>query len=94
MENLLEEGGSRDSCILITKWEEIRKLKPEKFTQNPHLIKGFPKHKRGEIRKTISKLIKRGFLQVKPTAYGRQVSLNIERKKEIEEIIARYFEQI
>ena len=40
------------------------------------------------------KLIIRGFLHAKPTAYGREVSLNMSRKKEIEELIAKYFEQI
>jgi len=71
----------------LGKWEHAH-------TSVDNLIKGFPKHKRGDVRKLIPKLIKKGFLQVKPTAYGREVSLNIERKKEIEEFIARYFEQI
>jgi len=71
----------------LGKWEHAH-------TSIDNLIKGFPKHKRGDARKIIPKLIKRGFLHVKPTAYGRQVSLNIERKKEMEEIVARYFEQI
>jgi len=40
----------------------------------------------------IPKLIKRGFLHVKPTAYGMEVSLNIRKKKEIEEFIATCLE--
>lgn len=71
----------------LGKWEHAH-------TSVDNLIKGFPKHKRGDIRKLIPKLIKRGFLHVKPTAYGIEVSLNIEKKKEIEELIARHFEQI
>jgi len=71
----------------LGKWEHAH-------TSIDNLIKGFPKHKRGDVRKLIPKLIKKGFLHVKPTAYGREVSLNIERKKEIEEFIARYFEQM
>jgi len=71
----------------LGKWEHAH-------TSIDNLIKGFPKHKRGDVRKLIPKLIKRGVLHVKPTAYGREVSLNIERKKEIEEFIARYFEHI
>jgi len=73
--------------VRMGKWEHAH-------TSIDNLIKGFPKHKRGDIKKLIPKLIKRSFLHVKPTAYGREVSLNIERKKEIEELIARYFEQI
>jgi len=56
------------------KWEHAH-------TSIDNLVKGFPKHKRGDIKKLIPKLIKKGFLHVKPTAYGREVSLNIERKK-------------
>jgi len=69
------------------KWEHAH-------TSIDNLVKGFPRHKRGDVRKLIPKLIKRGFLHVKPTAYGKEVSLNIERKKEIEGFVARYFEQI
>ena len=73
--------------VRMGKWEHAH-------TSIDNLIKGFPKHKRGDVRKLIPKLIQRGFLHVKPTAYGREVSLNIERKKEIEELVARYFEHI
>jgi len=68
----------------LGKWEHAH-------TSVDNLVKGFPKHKRGDVKKLIPKLIKRGFLHVKPTAYGREVSLNVDKKKEIEEIIARYF---
>jgi len=71
----------------LGKWEHAH-------TSIDNLIKGFPKHKRGDVRKLIPKLIKRGFLHVRPKPYGKVVSLNIERRKEIEEFIARYFEQI
>ena len=69
----------------LGKWEHAH-------TSIDNLTKGFPKHKRGEIKKLIPRLIKKGFLHVKPTAYGREVSLNVERKKEIEELISRFFE--
>jgi len=68
----------------LGKWEHAH-------TSVDNLVKGFPKHKRGDVKKLIPKLIKRGFLHVKPTAYGREVSLNVDKKKEIEEIIARHF---
>lgn len=69
----------------LGKWEHAH-------TSIDNLTKGFPKHKRGQIKKLIPSLIKKGFLHVKPTAYGREVSLNVKRKKEIEELISRFFE--
>jgi hypothetical protein len=69
----------------LGKWEHAR-------TSIDNLTKGFPKHKRGEIKKLIPRLIRKGFLHVKPTAYGREVSLNVERKKEIDKLISRFFE--
>ena len=89
----MSNSSRRDEAKILYKLMRLGKWE-HAHTSIDNLIKGFPKHKRGDVRKLISKLIKRGFLHVKPTAYGRQVSLNIERKKEIEEIIARYFEQI
>jgi len=68
----------------LGKWEHAH-------TSVDNLVKGFPKHKRGDVKKLIPKMIKRGFLHVKPTAYGMEVSLNVGRKREIEEIVARYF---
>ena len=62
-----------------------------KHTSEENLVKGFPKHKRGDIRSIVDGLLKKGLLHAKPTRYGRQVSLNIDKKKEIEEIVFRYF---
>jgi len=84
---------SRDEAKILYKLMRLGKWE-HAHTSIDNLIKGFPKHKRGDIRKLIPKLIKRGFIHVKPTAYGIEVSLNIEKKKEIEELIARHFEQI
>ena len=85
--SLEDEAKILYKLMRLGKWEHAH-------TSIDNLIKGFPKHKRGDVRKLIPKLIKGGFLHVKPTAYGIEVSLNIERKKEIEEFIARYSEQI
>jgi len=84
---------SRDEAKILYKLMRLGKWE-HAHTSIDNLIKGFPKHKRGDIRKLIPKLIKRGFIHVKPTAYGIEVSLNIEKKKEIEELITRHFEQI
>jgi len=87
----MNNNSSRDEAKILYKLMRLGKWE-HAHTSIDNLIKGFPKHKRGDIRKLIPKLIKKRFLHVKPTAYGREVSLNIEKKKQIEEIIARYFE--
>jgi hypothetical protein len=89
----MSSSSGRDEAKILYKLMRMGKWE-HAHTSIDNLIKGFPKHKRGDVRKLIPKLIKRGLIHVKPTAYGREVSLNIERKKEIEEFIARYFEQI
>jgi len=60
-----------------------------KHTSIHNLQKGLPDHlrTRKEVRKIIEELLKNGFLLSKPTNYGLEVSLNIEKKKEIEELI-------
>ena len=58
-----------------------------KHTALENLPKGFPKHMYKELMKTAEKLIKKGFIVVKPTGYGTQVSLNPLRMAEIERII-------
>lgn len=89
----MSNRSGRDEAKILYKLMRLGKWE-HAHTSIDNLIKGFPKHERGDVRKLIPKLIKRGFLHVKPTAYGREVSLNIEKKKQIEELIARYFEQI
>ena len=83
----LDEAKILYKLMRLGKWEHA-------YTSIDNLVKGFPRHKRGDVRKLIPKVIKRGFLHVKPTAYGREVSLNIRKKKEIEEFIATYVEYI
>lgn len=67
-------------------------LRRKKVIGNVHthydtLKKGFPSHLGKEIEKATKELIKEGFIIIKPTSYGLQVSLNKERLKEIEEHI-------
>lgn len=50
------------------------------------LPKGFPKHLRGNVKIVAKELIKKEILLSKPTSYGIEVSLNPEKKKEIEEL--------
>ncbi|HLC74849.1 MAG TPA: hypothetical protein VJH88_03255 [Candidatus Nanoarchaeia archaeon] len=56
-------------------------------TSFDNLPKGFPGHLRGDVKKVAEQLIKENILLVKPTSYGREVSLNPASKAEIEEMI-------
>jgi hypothetical protein len=58
-----------------------------KHTAFENLVKGFPKHLRGEAKEIAEKLMRKGLITPKPTSYGMQVSLNPYRMTEIEEII-------
>ena len=61
-----------------------------KWKSNHLLIKnlesGCPKHEIKKVKKIIKILIKQEILIAKPTIYGKAVSLNIRKKKEIDEI--------
>lgn len=80
-------------------YEEIKlhillKMKRRRVWQHKHtsihnLPKGVPDHLKNSklIKKVISDLLKEEILLSKPTEYGLEVSLNIKKKKEIEELI-------
>lgn len=51
-------------------------------------VKGLPKHVRGEAKKALKSLIKKGYILPKPTSYGLQVSLNPRMIGEIQRILA------
>lgn len=55
-------------------------------TSFDNLPKGFPSHVRGDVKDVAKELIKENLLLAKPTSYGLEVSLNPEKKKEIEEL--------
>jgi len=56
-------------------------------TSFDNLPKGFPGHLRGDVKKVAEKLIKENILLMKPTSYEKEVSLNPERKADIERMI-------
>lgn len=62
-----------------------------KHTSIHNLPKGLPDYLRNtkEVRKVIDELIKNNILLGKPTHYGLEVSLNIKKKKEIEDFIEK-----
>jgi len=70
----------------------LRKLFVDRFIGKKHTAinnvpKGFKRHLHGEIKKATKRLIREGFILVKPTRYGVQVSLDPRRIAEIERII-------
>ena len=58
-----------------------------KHTSVDNIPKGFPKHLRGEVKKAVKKLNRKGFFIVKPTRYGIEVSLDPRKIEEINRIV-------
>ncbi len=63
----------------------------ESHTAFENVAKGVPPHLKGELKDAAEELIKEGFIRPKPTGYGLQISLNVERSEEIKAIIRKYF---
>ena len=59
-------------------------------TSKENAIKGIPSHDIGAAKDVIEDAIKDGFLNLKPTSYGDQISLNFKRKEEIKAILEIY----
>jgi len=59
----------------------------ESHTSFDDLPKGFRKDLRGDVKDISEDLIKEGLLLSHPTNYGTQVSLNPQRKADIDKII-------
>ena len=53
------------------------------------ITRGFPSHLGKDVKKIAKDLIKEGFILIKPTSYGLQVSLNKNRIKDIEDFVFR-----
>jgi len=60
-----------------------------KHTSIHNLSKGLPDYLRGrkEVKRVVEGMIKDGILLTKPTHYGLEISLNVKKKKEIEDFI-------
>tara|TARA_Y100000310_G_C20691793_1_gene822772 strand:+ start:3406 stop:3681 length:276 start_codon:yes stop_codon:yes gene_type:complete len=87
----------KDKLLLTIKIHVLKKLADMRCWVNKHtninnMQKGLPPHYRDSkvIKKVIDRLIKEGFLLSKPTHYGLELSLNIKKKKEIEEFLEKY----
>ena len=60
-----------------------------KHTHYDTLERGLPSHLGKEVDNVAKGLIREEYIKTKPTSYGLQVSLNIEKIKEIEKYIKR-----
>ena len=61
-------------------------------TSIDNLPKGFPIDLRGRVKEEIDDLIKETILFVKPTSYGKEISINSEQKEKIMFYIDRFLE--
>jgi hypothetical protein len=80
MEELLIKKTILRKLVYLNKWGGAH-------TSFDNLPKGFPGHIRGEVKDVAKQLIKENFLISKPTSYGVEVSLNPDKKREIEELV-------
>ena len=48
-----------------------------------HLQRGFPKDLAGRAKENIAELKKEGILISKPTSYGEQISVNVDKRDKI-----------
>ena len=55
-----------------------------------NLQKGFPPDLKGKAKDASKELIKEGILHLKKTGYGKQISINIEKKEKIMEYIDEF----
>ncbi len=89
-----EERKQKEEIEKEIKWFILAKMVRHRFWKHKHtsihnLPKGLPDHLRSrkEVRVVIDDLVKE-FLIKKPTNYGLEVSLRVDKKKEIEDFIA------
>lgn len=57
-----------------------------------NLQKSFPSDLKGKAKDMSNELIKEGILKLKKTSYGKQVSINVEKKNEIMGYINAFLE--
>ncbi len=61
-----------------------------KHTSSESIKRGFPSHLKGDVDKTLKKLVRTNLVLHHPTSYGIQYSLNPRRLDEIRKIVS-YF---
>lgn len=94
----MEEEKEEDVLKKQIRWFILSKMMRHRYWMHKHtsihnLPKGLPDHLRSrkEVKKVVHELLKE-FLISKPTNYGLEVSLDVKKKKEIEEIIAQGYQ--
>tara|TARA_Y100000310_G_scaffold324225_1_gene385846 strand:- start:1391 stop:1669 length:279 start_codon:yes stop_codon:yes gene_type:complete len=55
-----------------------------------HLQKGFPPDMKGRAKDLAEELVKEGILHLKKTGYGKQISINVEKKEKIMEYLDEF----
>jgi hypothetical protein len=58
-----------------------------------HLQKGFPKDLAGKAKEMVEELKREGILKSKPTSYGEQVSINVEKSEEVMKYIEIFLQK-
>jgi hypothetical protein len=86
-------GALKQDIALVLKAQMLKKLRRRAIWGGCHtafdeLPKSLPKHFRGQARKAAEELISEGLLMPKQTSYGLHVSLNPQRKADIDKIIS------
>ena len=74
---------------------KLTRLGKFKHSHTPleNMSKGFPKDIRGKVKNNAEELIKEGILFVKPTSYGKEVSVNSDKKEKIIEYIGKFLDR-
>ena len=74
---------------ILHKLTRLGKFK-HSHTSLDNLPKGFPTDARGRVKSLGEELIKERILFVKPTSYGKEISINLERKEKIMQYIEKF----
>ena len=77
---------------ILHKLTRLGKFK-HSHTSIDNLPKGFPKNIRGEVKNKIEELIKESILFVKPTSYGKEISINTQEKEKIMFYITKFLDK-
>lgn len=77
---------------ILHKLTRLGKFK-HSHTSIDNLPKGFPKDLRGGIKGYVDELIHEEILFVKPTSYGKEVSINSEKKDKIMNYIDKFLDK-
>ena len=67
---------------ILHKLTRLGKFK-HSHTSIDHLHKGFPSDLRGRVKEQVDELVKEEILFTKPTSYGLEVSINLDKKEKI-----------